>query len=353
MFLQKHSTIMSIMSKYYLTKLISGSCFKKSGPKSIYFDITKNTHRFLFCVFWYFYKEKYQIYLRKRAGILEELWKDRYCKNIFAIPSLIITKRNFKKVDMSLMDHQGLQGSGKTLRIKYDYYSEIGSDSYRFPFTPHPNRLTGEAVEKNLQKRENSNRLIRIFFTGNLHPASYSKRNMFAYCSEFMSRIEVINILKKNIDPQIIKFPQSRSESDFCLEKENPIVVCDSKLCDLSGDSYFSALSKASFFLALSGVHTPHSHNIVEAMAMGCIPILEYSQLLSPPLKEFYNAISFRGERSLLQKIKYILGLKNETIQNMRRNVLKYYDDHLTSKAVINTIEKKKNLQYIYVYSKG
>jgi len=116
------------------------------------------------------------------------------------------------------------------------------------------------------------------------------------------------------------------------------IILCDGKANPVWNKAYFKLLEQTNFFLASSGVIMPHSHNVIEAMAAGCIPLIEYGDWFTPPLEHNVNAIVFDGSEDLVNKIKYILMLTEIDIVKLRQGVLDYYENNLTSKSVINKV---------------
>ncbi|NJO00632.1 MAG: hypothetical protein HC880_02130 [Bacteroidia bacterium] len=83
----------------------------------------------------------------------------------------------------------------------------------------------------------------------------------------------------------------------------------------------------------------PLSHNVIEAMAVGTIPILEYPEHFHPPLEHGVNAIIFQGKDDLVNKVREVLQLSAERIAILRKNVVDYYQQNLIGSAFIEKIE--------------
>jgi hypothetical protein len=62
-------------------------------------------------------------------------------------------------------------------------------------------------------------------------------------------------------------------------------------------------LSHFNFFLACPGFIMPYSHNVVEAMSVGAIPVIQdtYAHMFFPTLKHNINAIIFTDLGDLSQ----------------------------------------------------
>jgi hypothetical protein len=93
----------------------------------------------------------------------------------------------------------------------------------------------------------------------------------------------------------------------------------------------------------------PYAHNIIEAMSVGCIPIIqkEYAQMFFPALQNQMNAIIFRDLSELVSQIKIALNLPESQIGFMRKEVTKYYTNHLTPLALRH---KLLNCSYRKIY---
>lgn len=92
---------------------------------------------------------------------------------------------------------------------------------------------------------------------------------------------------------------------------------------------WLQTLAHCNVFLALPGVYMPFSHNVVEAMAMGCIPLTNYGNWFDPPLEHMRTCIDFDTEDDLAAKVRMVLALDDDTIRDMRTSVIDYYDRYL------------------------
>lgn len=87
-------------------------------------------------------------------------------------------------------------------------------------------------------------------------------------------------------------------------------------------------LSRSDFFIAAPGAYFPFCHNLIESMAVGTIPIVEYGKWMCPALEDGVNCIAFDGAAGLVDAINRALELSSEEILIMRKNVIQYYEDH-------------------------
>jgi hypothetical protein len=82
----------------------------------------------------------------------------------------------------------------------------------------------------------------------------------------------------------------------------------------------------------------PLCHNIVEAMSVGCIPLTNYADWLSPPLTDGVNCLRFRDRDDLLSRVHDVRSAGSETIARLRRGVIEYYDRHLAREPFLSRL---------------
>jgi hypothetical protein len=88
-------------------------------------------------------------------------------------------------------------------------------------------------------------------------------------------------------------------------------------------------LAKSDFFLCCPGVVIPQSHNAVEAMAVGTIPIIQYSEMFHPNLVHGVNCIAYRDEKELIAYTNLCFEMCDLEITKLRNGVIDYYEAYL------------------------
>jgi hypothetical protein len=146
-----------------------------------------------------------------------------------------------------------------------------------------------------------------------------------------MRRDEVFGIIHNRFASHI--------SSDLNTEKDLTIISTsdtannlDKHKLDMS--SYVLALSQSDFFICPPGWLMPHSHNMVEAMSVGAIPITNYAHYVSPPLIDGVNCIAFSNEETLVSAIERARSMTGDEISAMQAAVLTYYEKNLDPIAV-------------------
>ncbi len=70
-------------------------------------------------------------------------------------------------------------------------------------------------------------------------------------------------------------------------------------------------------------------HNVIEAMSVGAIPLIEYADRFAKPLEDGVNAICFRGLGGLQDALQRIDRLTTAERQRLRDNVVDFYETQL------------------------
>lgn len=158
-----------------------------------------------------------------------------------------------------------------------------------------------------------------VFFAGNQKNryGRESMRNEFGV----LSRLEILTELKRRFPARVV----SRNSQGM----RDRIVLRDSHTDPIAANEWMPTLAEHRFFLCCPGVSQPVCHNIIEAMSIGLIPILEYDQRFSPALRDGVNAICFREQTGLVEAIDRIDALTESECQRLSANVCEYYDQHL------------------------
>ena len=208
----------------------------------------------------------------------------------------------------------------KIVSMNYDYRLCESENEIAFPVFVHPQIATLGQLPFGYQIEDQ--RSTRIFFGGNTEPGKYDQeiiRDRYG----MMTRRQILAAA-----PQMCYRPDDALawlESD----RFHSYVLCETQLCKIPPDRWLHAMAKADFFLACPGVGMPLCHNLVEALAAGTIPILQYADYLTPRLRDQINCLTFHDTLSLKTTIQTALTMSQEQIQSLRRNVHNYYEANL------------------------
>src|SRR5690606_36436302 len=126
-------------------------------------------------------------------------------------------------------------------------------------------------------------RNVRIFFGGNLTADSYSGPAMGERFG-LLNRSEVTQVaIEAMHECDLFEILQpSDARPLFGHDKNATYVLMRKAILPL--EQWLELMSRSEFFIAPPGVLMPFSHNIIEAMGVGTIPITQYGHLFDPPL---------------------------------------------------------------------
>jgi hypothetical protein len=225
------------------------------------------------------------------------------------------------------------------LGLELDKSSELVA-----PFFAHPQHLN-RSIPVNANQRN-----ITVFFSGNTDHEAYSQFSLFP----MMNRIQILDVVKSNFRTESLKVDWKRES-----KQQKGVVIQDWQWNARDGgdtssriptEQWLDLLSYCDFFLATPGSNIPHSHNLVEAMSLGSIPITNYGHLLSEPLVHRENALLFETEEELKQVIKLALDMSEDEKKRMHQNCITYYKRSLIPEVFVQGLIENKNISVLKYY---
>ena len=102
-------------------------------------------------------------------------------------------------------------------------------------------------------------------------------------------------------------------------------------------EEFLDMLATASFFIAAPGVGMPHSHNLIESLAVGTVPITNYGHLARPALTEREAVLFSDGE--VREAVERALAMPADERTRMSRAAAAYYDEHVSAAAFGRRLE--------------
>jgi hypothetical protein len=179
---------------------------------------------------------------------------------------------------------------------------------------------------------------MRAFFAGD---SNGYVREWVHFPSPKLPRFEVLKTLKQRT-PDDIVLVDSKAEIDrLCGSGYVQKFVLSDSGSGIAPEEWLPTLAEADFFLCPPGIVMPMCHNVVEAMAVGTIPLINYAEWLHPNLEHLKNCIAFEDEDDLVKKTRLALAMPEAQIAAMRANVIDYYESHLRPEVVVGVIEAR------------
>ena len=229
----------------------------------------------------------------------------------------------------------------KTISLAYGYEIwERNECDCTVPFTLHPNFFKPYPTQETFLTYRASDRKTKILFAGNTDESKYNRgqlKDMF----HIISRKQVVDFIKNTYKHDGILTLISDEDALYKMfnpDKElTPIIIAEAK-CD--NKDWLRMLSTASFFICPPGVYMPLCHNLIEAMSVGTIPILQYADLCVPTLKHMENCLTFSSLNGLQAAMDLALSMDSGEVNRMKNNVILYYQNYLSLENTAETIKK-------------
>ncbi len=229
----------------------------------------------------------------------------------------------------------------KKIQVKFDIFSTYRlTDPLIMPYPVHP-LLSGADLPQRLEQLRKNEKKLRIFFSGDTK--GYT-RNRIHYPNTKLPRLEVINtILEQRADRTIHVKDEATFRELLDGDFVDSCVIVNTGSMWIDPQEWLPDLSKSDFFICPPGYCMPMCHNVIEAMAVGSIPILNYPEWFNPTLSHMENCIVFDNREDLAGKIDHVLDMQPHEVATLRKRVIAYYDEHLSPRNFIDAIESRED----------
>ena len=179
----------------------------------------------------------------------------------------------------------------------------------------------------------------RIFFGGNTTPKDY-QRKVLATRYGKINRVAVLEHLTNQLDATEITVVTRVEELQETFS-DPQIVIVRTEHQPIAEAEWLAVLSQSDFFLACPGAHMPMCHNVIEAMRVGTIPLLQYPEYFHPPLESDVHCLVYRDKETLVQQVRSALQMPPEKIYEMKKNVINYYEQYLHPPAWVERLLRR------------
>lgn len=325
-----------VLSYFFLLKVLFMSSFIKPKQKKIYIDVRGIVlNRYLFNFIKFFTLNDYTVYLPYDSSVIGKLSFDN--KNGEPKYASMILKEKIKIGKPR--KNTGVSWIAKE-QLSNDFFnSEYYNNKlyYHVPMSKYPLMYNSEYLSMNTDLV--SDRKISGFMSGNFENTRYTritKNNYF----DIPNRVEIFTFLSSQSYNKEIK-TQNELISFIESDQDNVVLLINAEDdFRLSFSELIRTLEKFSFFIALPGVVMPQSHNVIEAMSVGCIPIIHdtYANLFVPPLVNNETTLVYKSKEELNDLLLESFTKSQEEIAILRKNVVDYYDMYLSSSSVVEKI---------------
>lgn len=323
--------------RFYKSLIICG--FNTKGGKKVFIEIDEIAlNRYLYNFIKFFTLNDYTVYIPRNKKVIS-----------------ILNQKSGEFVYGSwILKEQVKLGKPKTVnlvitkdQLSNDYFFKSGENAYHVPMSEYPG-----IYRNNIQPDKNKAGLRRkrsVFMSGNIDTVHYKKISTAGFF-EIPSRSEVAEFIRAQ--PYYGETGSLKALKSFInRETDHKVILIDtSKQFRIPLNELKELLQGFHFYLALPGILIPQSHNLIEAMSMGCIPLVHktYARLMYPCLKHMENALVYDSLEELNELILKSFNLEEAQIDSLQENVLEYYNRHLSPAAVVKKIEEN-DFSKIYI----
>jgi len=228
-------------------------------------------------------------------------------------------------------------GFRKVIYLYYDYSPKLSLSERHFtmPVPMHPQLYVEYFEVKRLEVYRSNPRRLRILFSGNCDEEGYDQPIIREVYGK-LSRLEIMKAIQARHWGRWVSVA-ALSELFKQDDYHNEFLLLD-RTMRINQQNWLTTVSQADFFLCPPGIIFAWSYNLVEAMAVGTIPITNYPEWFFPPLKHGINALTFTTIDELGEAIEFARRMSDTQIARMRINVSAYYEAHLELKSFVKRL---------------
>jgi hypothetical protein len=250
--------------------------------------------------------------------------------------SMLIREIRGQNASSPATSHSPLVTAPEALRAPYFMHPSVyhrGLHKRRSLAPPLNTRHSPPVTSYSPQRR----RRFRIGFFGTHDREFYTKHYHFPG----MNRFEILEaFLQKygNLMTHLRGFPRHWDPCEIAVSIDERGGDRRGKTF-LSQDHYLEALCECDFVLSPPGICTPLSHNLIEAMFCGAIPITNAGLFMSEPLADGRNCLEFSNAAGFSDAMENAFAITDSKLLELRLAAFDYYRRFLNPVAFANSLE--------------
>lgn len=230
----------------------------------------------------------------------------------------------------------------KIITVNYQPDYQTSDTCFPMPFPMFP-PIYAAQQDLQLETYRQQQRQWTIFFGGDAERGKYNKKSIREIYAK-LSRAQLLDCLSSQLEQEHYLELHSNQELHAAEQTScTGVVVMNTRQCKVESQDWLGTIARAHFFLACPGVRYPMSHNLIEAMAVGCIPITQYPEMFFPALEDGKNCLTFNNETELLAITHKVINMSDAEIAPMKQAAIRYYEDYLAPTASIQRLLKHQS----------
>lgn len=228
----------------------------------------------------------------------------------------------------------------RTIDVKTSTQRALGKGDLALPYSFFPT-VWDQREDDRLGDYRRRDRVWRLFFGGHRSRESYSRIEKYTRLRP-VDRYRVVKEVNRYFAKSTLVITSNEQLESAVGQRHESFVLIDNAVYRPPPNRWLGLLAQSDFFLAAPGCDYPLSHNAIESVAVGTIPVLEYDSLFSPPLHDGENCIAYRGLDGLREAIGRIDSMSQTQIERLRSEVIEYYESHLSPHAFREKLEDER-----------
>jgi hypothetical protein len=333
---QHRRTLIPSLWAYARDVILPGTRSQRANSR-IYISVAESMGRYLFILLKFLTIRGATVTVLSRMSIWD--FVDRYGKMSLGLEGVVFSRQlpSHSEDKILIVDRVRPELTARKWQRQIHLSFDMSSPEPRhdnwfvMPYSMHPLVYFLGQDDKLDQLRQEA-KTIKVLFAGNIRGRGYESFKNTYMRTKFrkLLRPEIIATVLSHLGTQVLLVDEEeqmqRALSGWATDK---CVIVDSSKVRVQPANWLRFVANSEFFLCPPGVSMPLCHNVIEAMAVGSIPILNYGEWFRPRLQDGCNCMEFDDANDLIRKVTVAMRLGRPQIDEMRRNVIKYYQDYL------------------------
>jgi hypothetical protein len=209
------------------------------------------------------------------------------------------------------------------VRFAYkEVYQSTAFVEEAIPYIMHPrNYMIDEPLL--LEKK------VGVLMSGNFEAKIYDS-DLITKNFQLLNRWQIYN--------QVIKHPSVLSITGIVLKERlftddylHKVVLMKWQEGAIPTEEWRNYLSSSRFLFCSPGMTMPMCHNVLEAISVGVVPIINYENWLNPSLEDQENCLVYKSMEDVTTVLDFALKISADDYQILRQNVILYYESYYKS----------------------
>lgn len=265
--------------------------------------------------------------------------------------AFILKERNFLTLKKLTKKSNFIEITDENFSAEYfkNYFEKGNSkeNAFHIPMSFHPLMYHKNLWDAEIEQKKQ--RINSVFCYGNFDDKAYLEIDRTAF--NVINRRKLYDFFAAQKDFYLIK-NENDLESKISEKPEKKYIFAEKYVYPLPMEQVRETLSHFRYFLCCPGVVMPLCHNVIEAMSVGTVPIIqrEYAEVMYPNLEDGHNAIiynNFVDLRDILNE--KLFNISEQKFIEMSLNCIDYYKNYLSPEGMIFYLNQNLGKNRIYL----